>query len=130
MKMSRFNFVCRAFRDASILLPIVLLGAVWVVAAPRQPAVEVANSVSGATRSRSSLPSDETISIPKRTPTPTPTPRADQTSFVEGLVFDARTKQPLAGVEITLEGHDDLFETTTGADGRYRFGNVAPTNEQ
>ncbi len=125
--MSRFHLVCRAFRDASILLSIVLLGAVWVVAAPRQAAGEVANAVSNAASSRSDIPSGKTVSIPKRAPTPTPTPRADQTSFVEGLVFDARTKEPLAGATITLEGHDDLFETTTGVDGRYRFGNVVPT---
>lgn len=60
-------------------------------------------------------------------PTPSPKPRADQTSWVEGLVFDARTKAPLAGVKITLEGgEDDLFETRSGADGRYRFGHVMP----
>lgn len=63
-------------------------------------------------------------------PTPTPKPRPDQTASVEGLVFDARTKLPLANVAVTLEGNDDFFETTTGTDGRYRFAHVTPTTDQ
>jgi hypothetical protein len=76
------------------------------------------------------LPKGKRAAVVSATPTPTRTPRSDQTTFVEGLVFDARTKLPLAGVAVTLEGHDDFFKMSTGADGRYRFAHVAPTTDQ
>ena len=55
-----------------------------------------------------------------------PAPRADQTSFIEGRVYDARTKAPIAGAKVSWEGFDDLFETTTDAQGRYRIAHVVP----
>ncbi len=67
--------------------------------------------------------------VPTPAPTPTRTPRPDQTAVVEGRVFDAKTKTPIVGAEVTLEGRDDLFETTTDAQGKYRFPHVTPGDE-
>ena len=55
-------------------------------------------------------------------------PRADQTSFIAGRVFDARTKKGIAGAQISWEGADDLFETTTDAQGNYRIPHVVPSD--
>lgn len=127
MRTSRFHFI---WRDLLVLAPVALLGAAWVAAAPRHPSQGLRNSVSTAVSDFDSAPSATSsstgVAAVTPTPTPTPTPRPDQTSFIEGLVTDARTKKPLAGANITLEGYDDSFETTTGADGRYRINHVAP----
>ena len=56
-------------------------------------------------------------------------PRADQTSFIAGRVFDARTKKGIAGAQISWEGLDDLFETTTDAQGNYRIPHVVPVEK-
>lgn len=56
-------------------------------------------------------------------------PRADQTSFIAGRVFDARTKKGIANAQISWEGFDDLFETTTDAQGNYRIAHVVPNNK-
>ena len=56
-------------------------------------------------------------------------PRADQTSFIEGRVYDARTKTGIAGAQLSWEGADDLFETTTDAQGNYRIEHVVPNNK-
>lgn len=61
---------------------------------------------------------------------PVPTPRPDQTSFIEGRVFDARTKKGIAGAQISWEGFDDLFETTTDAQGNYRIPHVVPIEKE
>ena len=53
-------------------------------------------------------------------------PRADQTAFIAGRVFDARTKKGIAGAQISWEGVDDLFESTTDAQGNYRIPHVVP----
>ena len=57
-------------------------------------------------------------------PTPTPTPRADQTAFIEGRIFDARTKTPIAGAQISWEGNDGTLETVSDANGNYKVGPV------
>lgn len=81
----------------------------WAIAAPKTNSVLVA---------------------PTSTATPTPTPRPDQTARVEGRVFDAKTKAPIAGAKVTFSGfnesNNDELETTTDADGRYEFAHLTP----
>ena len=64
-------------------------------------------------------------------PTPTPTPRADQTAFIAGRVFDARTKTPIAGAKIgfKINGEDEVSETVTDARGDYRIEGIAANGD-
>ena len=62
-------------------------------------------------------------------PSPTRTPRPEQISFVEGRVFDARTKTAVVGARVSIEFIDYYYETKTDAAGHYRIENIAPGQE-